>query len=95
MARKWPDNSAGGCWARVPARGSEDIPKASSNGYLGLFVLNLSPTSLRKCSPFLHWAQAWEVEGQALCRLLPIPQVFCRRAKTAHPRAGGLWTDAQ
>lgn len=27
MARKWPDNSAGGCWARVPARGSGDIPK--------------------------------------------------------------------
>lgn len=46
---------------------------ASSSGYLGLFfffVLNLSPTSLRGCSPFLHWTQACEVEEQVLCHLL-------------------------
>lgn len=39
MARKWPDNSAEACLSRVPARGSKDIPMASSSGYLGLFYL--------------------------------------------------------
>lgn len=59
MARKWPDNSAETCLSRVPARGSKDIQAVV---ILGFFILNLSLTSQRGCSPSLHWAQACKVE---------------------------------
>lgn len=91
MARKWPDNSSGDCWARVPAKGREDIP----NGFMHWLSWAFCLEPFSNFSKFPHWAQAWKVEEHALCRLLSVSQIFCSGVKAAAHRDGDLWTVAQ
>ena len=62
------------------------------------FVLSLSPSSKRECSPFPYWTQGWKVLTYTLTQTQRgrccVVQAFCGRAKPTTHRAGSPWTVA-